>query len=125
MNCPICNNSMMEITVAPCYDCGHEKNEIEKLKKRNRAPKKKKKLEYYKYEIFGQEIVLCEFCYYDFDSYDPFYLGLQEDIPLHTFKHRLEIIENPKEEKDYYCEKCQKRLKFLNFLKNARKNNNT
>jgi len=116
---------MTEITVAPCYDCGHEKKEIENLKKSNSSPKKKKKHEYYKYEIFGQEIILCEFCYYDFDSYNPFYLGLQEDVPLHSFKHRLSKIETPKEDKDYFCKKCQKRLKFLSFLKNARKINNT
>lgn len=116
MKCPICNTEMMKIEVAPCYDCGHSKNEIEDMKKGAH--------DYYQYKIFGEDIVLCDFCDSDFNSYVPGYFGLSErytkDYPFGDTRTKIKYLET---QKDYYCENCQHRLAFLNFLKKVRERN--
>ncbi len=119
MECPICNSDMASIEVAPCYDCGHSKEEITELKNDEH--------EYYLYEIFGEKIILCDFCDADFDSYYPEYFGLLKDLPQeYPFDQNRLKIEDAEVKTDYYCKKCQRRLAFLNFLKTVReKNKNT
>ena len=116
MNCPICHDDMITIEVAPCYDCGHLKNEINEMKNGEH--------EYHHYKIFGVDIVLCDFCDADFDSYKPGYFCLPEthpqDYPFSERRKRIKILET---QKDYYCKNCQHRLAFLSFLKIVRKIN--
>lgn len=116
MNCPICNDDMITIEVAPCYDCGHLAIEIDEMKKGEH--------EYYHYKIFDVDIVLCDFCDADFDSYEPRYFGLSDahpqDYPFSENRTRIKKIET---QKDDYCENCQHRLAFLRFLKTVRETN--
>ncbi|MDG3414910.1 hypothetical protein P5E37_29165 [Vibrio parahaemolyticus] len=113
MKCPICNSVMESIDVAPCWDCGHSRRELEELHNDEH--------EYFIYKIFGTEIVLCDFCDADFDSYYPEYFGLPEGLPQsYPFSSQRTLLKDPKVQLDYYCSECQHRLKFLNFLKEVR-----
>ena len=102
---------------APCYDCGHLPEEIEHFKNGK-----------HKYRIYdvheGLRLQLCDFCDVDFGSYKSEYLGLENEkrIGFEDFEFIAEL-ENPKLEKDKYCHECNKRLKFLIFLRDIREKN--
>ncbi|MFC0682595.1 hypothetical protein ACFFGH_32605 [Lysobacter korlensis] len=110
-NCPICSSALTPIQVAPCFDCGHAQRELEDWAHG--------KHEYRVYRIWGQDIVLCDFCDADFGSYFPDYWGLPEgplpDYPLDL----VSIVENPQLSQDGYCNQCQHRLAFLRFRQQA------
>ena len=117
MKCPICNIEMKCIDVAPCYDCGHSNNELKELSDGGH--------EYHKFSIFGEEIILCDFCDADFGSYYPDFFGLSGKVPADA-QYELELIDkitNPTPIKDFYCEDCKHRYAFLNFIKKAREYN--
>ena len=117
MKCPICSSTMNPIDTAPCYDCGHMQSELDEFRNDEH--------EYHWFKVFGQTIILCDFCDADFGSYFPDYFGLPGrlseygEYPLKMLKK----VEKPEIEKDYYCEKCQHRLAFLQFLKLSREIN--
>jgi len=117
MKCPICENQLEEIDVAPCYDCGHAEGELKELKENYH--------EYHVFKVFGQEIVLCDFCDADFGSYYPDYFGLPGEYPQDYPMELLHKLEKPEIEKDLYCSECKHRKDFLEFLENARKANRT
>jgi DNA-directed RNA polymerase subunit RPC12/RpoP len=98
---------------SPCFDCGHEPNEIEHFNNNEH--------EYYVVKVFGLEIQLCDFCDADFGSYNPSYFGLKEGpVEKHMSASFSDKISKPVIEKDYVCQQCSHRLKFLEFLKKAR-----
>ena len=115
MQCPLCSDRLELRAVAPCFDCGHAPDELGELEREEH--------DYHRYELFGQTLVLCDFCDVDFASYYPEYLGLPEgscrDYPL----ERLSKVDSPKPAEDWYCPSCQRRLAFVSFLVNAREHN--
>ncbi|AMU96973.1 hypothetical protein TP47_03775 [Xanthomonas citri pv. aurantifolii] len=106
-SCPICSLQLQEIDVAPCFDCGHVPGELDECIHGEH--------EYHAFEIWGQEIVLCDFCDADFGSYFPDYWGLPAgplpDYPLHLVRK----AERPGIGRDLYCANCNHRLEFLLF----------
>ncbi len=102
---------MQPIDVAPCFDCGHAQQEIEHLSQGEH--------DYHVFEIWGCEIVLCDFCDADFGSYLPRYWGLPEG-PLPDYPLRLiRKLQSPKVSQDAYCASCKHRLAFLSFRQQA------
>ncbi len=113
--CPICSGSLEERVVAPCFDCGHAPEEIKEYEQG-----------YHKYHVFslwGEELVLCDFCDADFGSYYPDYFGLPEGLPLEYPLELVRQLEKPLLSKDLYCHQCKHRLAFLSFLANVRVHN--
>ena len=98
--------------VAPCYDCGHEKSELAELARGEH--------EYHLYTIYGQELVLCDFCEADFDSYDYDYLGVPEETANNYPLKLIAKVDNPRPKQDKFCLECDHRLAYLVFLKNVR-----
>ena len=115
MRCPVCSGELEERDVAPCYDCGHASSELGELSRGEH--------DYHVFTIFGQEIVLCDFCDADFGSYMPEYLGLPSGSPM---DYPLELVRKviaPRSSRDGYCVECQHRLAFQLFLKAVREYN--
>ncbi len=106
--CPICDGALEQRDVAPCFDCGHMDRERECLANGDH--------EYHWYRIYGERVVLCDFCDADFDSYYPEYLGLPEGLPQQYPLERLELLSDPGMTSDSYCPDCGHRLAFLTFL---------
>ncbi len=117
MLCPICRGNLEMRKVAPCYDCGHTPDELTDLANGIH--------DYHLLTIYGQEIVLCDFCEADFDSYDPDFLGLPEECANNYPSERISKLDDPRPSQDDYCPECDSRLAFLVFLKNVRDNNST
>ena len=67
-HCPICYTALETREVAPCYDCGHDPEELVHLAEGRHT--------YDEIETLGARAVLCDFCQSDFSSYDPTYFGL-------------------------------------------------
>ena len=110
--CPICYTELEEIECAPCYDCGHLPEEIEHFKSGKHT--------YTIYDVYrGLKLQLCNFCDVDFGSYNPEYFGIGKKLDLGGFTF-VQESQNPKLEKDKYCPECERRLKFLTFLKEIR-----
>ncbi|WP_395742026.1 hypothetical protein [Prosthecobacter sp.] len=114
--CPLCFSPLERREVAPCMDCGHHPEELQHLREG--------KHQYAEYEAFGKlPIVLCNFCWIDFLSYDPAYFGVSPrklraacPFPL------LRVIYPPPEHTwDNVCPECQRRLAWLDFVVAARK----
>jgi hypothetical protein len=115
MNCPICSGELNEIHVAPCFDCGHAPDEIGECLRGEH--------EYHRFKLWGQSLVLCDFCDADFGSYYPDYFGLPGSLPQ---DYPLELAAKPESRAittDMYCSSCKHRLAFLQFLKAAREHN--
>ena len=74
--CPICFGRLEIIYAAPCYDCGHDGNEIDHYKEGKHT--------YHEFEVFGFPIVLCNFCMVNFSSYDPEYFGFSQGTKVGT-----------------------------------------
>ena len=108
---------MRERTVAPCFDCGHAESELRELAAGEH--------EYHRYRVFGQEIVLCDFCDRDFGSYYPSYFGLPGEA-RGARNYELDLVarvDDPQPAADFVCESCEHRLAFLKFLATARRAN--
>ncbi len=115
MECPICSGALKEIQVAPCFDCGHASDEHEECQQGAHK--------YHRFNLWGQELVLCDFCDADFGSYFPSYLGLPEGAPQDYPLELIAMVPSPAIAKDLYCNHCKHRLAFLQFLKAARAHN--
>ncbi|WP_202845214.1 hypothetical protein [Luteimonas saliphila] len=106
-DCPLCSTELQRINVAPCFDCGHLPTELEHLAQGQH--------EYHVFEIWGHEIVLCDFCDADFGSYFPEYWGMPQgphpDYPLRLICK----LDNLGISQDLYCGSCNRRLAFLLF----------
>ncbi|QTF08962.1 hypothetical protein HC231_14370 [Brenneria izadpanahii] len=109
--CPICAGELRPIPVAPCFDCGHVRGELKECKRGEH--------EYNVWQLWGQELVLCDFCDADFDSYTPVYWGLADkqngSYPLQWIRK----VERPRISEDLYCPNCKHRLAFLLFRQQA------
>jgi hypothetical protein len=102
--------------VAPCFDCGDMPSELGELDRGEH--------EYHWYSVFGQRLILCDFCDADFGSYLPEYFGMPEGpCGSHYDLERLERLSNPLRQQDWCCPTCQHRLAFLAFLEAARGHN--
>lgn len=113
--CPICSTRLEPRAVSPCFDCGHAPSELEECAQGAHR--------YYVYAIWGQEIVLCDFCDADFGSFYPDYFGLpagpRQRYPLELVRR----AEAPAVSRDLYCPHCKHRLAFLEFVARARAHN--
>ena len=110
-DCPLCTGPLSPIEVAPCFDCGHAPRELDECRRGEH--------EYYVVELWGRELVLCDFCYADFGSYFPDYWGLP-DGPLPDYPLRIvRDVEKLAVAQDMYCPTCQHRLAFLRFRHHA------
>ena len=111
-DCPICSTELQSITVAPCFDCGHAPAEVEQFARGEHR--------YHVFELWGREIVLCDFCDADFGSYFPDYWGMPQrphpDYPLRLVR----ALESPATGQDFYCGNCKHRLAFLVFRQHAK-----
>lgn len=117
INCPICSTQLQPIEVAPCFDCGHAPRELDECIRGEH--------EYQLFELWGREIVLCDFCDADFGSYYPNYWGLPKG-PLPGYPLRLlRKLENAGIGQDLYCPSCDHRLAFLLFRSYAMAHNAT
>ncbi len=106
-SCPICAGALEIIEVAPCFDCGHSPGELVELARNEH--------EYHVLEIWGHEIVLCDFCDADFGSYFPDYWGLPSGpLPDYPLALRRKVID-PEIDRDWFCSACRHRLAFLLF----------
>ena len=113
--CPVCESALESRAVAPCLDCGHELSELDELRRGEH--------EYHVYELWDEQLVLCDFCDADFGSYYPEYWGLpQGPLPDYPLK-QVRKLEHPSIEADWYCATCKHRLAFLTLLKRARAKN--
>lgn len=110
-DCPLCAGPLTLIEVAPCFDCGHVPRELDECRRGEH--------EYHVFELWGRELVLCDFCDADFGSYFPDYWGLPEgplpDYPLQLIRR----VEHPDIAQDMYCAACRKRQAFLLFRHHA------
>ena len=107
--CPICSTPLKPIRAAPCFDCGHASSELDECVADSH--------EYHLFRIWGEEIVLCDFCDADFGSYYPDYWGLSGNTPGEQ-SYELELLEklvSPRVSEDLYCPSCERRLAFLRF----------
>jgi len=95
VNCPICKSFMTKIDVTPCYNCGHESIEIKNFKVY--------KNEYFLSKIYEEEIILCDFCVADFESYQADYFGVKNKSQVATVVNPIKKILNAEIKKDYYC----------------------
>lgn len=105
--CPECGFEMEQIQCAPCYDCGSLPEELTHFHE--------KEHEYNWYEVFGQEVILCDFCDVDFGSYNPSHFSLSRTISYSRDLKFLALVKEPKIEPDFHCDVCRHRLKFINF----------
>ena len=113
--CPICLSKLQEQQVAPCYECGHETRELDEYRQG-----------YHKYNLFSiwdEELVLCDFCDADFDSYYPEYFGLKKDVHIEYPLKFVSEVEKPALSIDLYCPTCKHRLVFLEFIAKVRRKN--
>ena len=112
--CPLCYTILELIDCAPCDDCGNQAEEINHF---NEGIHTYKIFNVYK----GLKLQLCNFCQVDFGSYKSEYLGFKnkETLFINDFEF-ISDVKNPEITKDKYCPSCNKRLKFLNFIKKIR-----
>ncbi len=88
-HCPIYHTALEVIDVAPCWDCGHMKRELDELAKGEHT--------YSELRVSGDHrIVLCDFCDADFGSYLPTYFGLPESGRVIDDPHLEFVRELPK-----------------------------
>ena len=115
MLCPICRGKLETRKVAPCFDCGHDPKELSDFANGVHN--------YHLLEIFGNRLVLCDFCSADFDSYDHDFLGFPEELANNYPLEYISKLENPHLGQDGYCPECQHRLAYLVIIKNIRDKN--
>lgn len=112
--CPICYTELEVTECAPCHDCGHSELELKHFKEGIHR--------YNIYDVYkGLKLQLCNFCDIDFGSYKSGYLGFKDNrrIGYENFDFVSEV-EPAALEKDKFCPECNKRLKFLIFLRNLK-----
>ena len=103
--------------MAPCYDCGWKKIEIEHFHEEEHS--------YCEFEVYGSKLILCDFCAFDFSSYSPEYLGFPKGKKLgygtvgFGLLRDLTTVECALG-KDKFCNTCEARLKFLEALQEMR-----
>ena len=106
---------MTDRAAAPCYDCGHSESEIGEFERGEH--------EYNVFDLWGHELVLCDFCDADFGSYFPEHWGLPPGpLPEYPLNH-LHLLALPTLTTDACCPTCNHRLAFLKVLAAARAKN--
>jgi len=111
--CPICYTPLETRDVAPCYDCGHDPEELVHLAEGRHT--------YDEIETLGARVVLCDFCQADFSSYDPTYFGQPRSARIGRSSMQLiRTIRDPRAAIDKFCPTCRHRLAFLRFVVEAR-----
>lgn len=119
--CPICFSELEKCQTAPCYRCGVSEMEIQHWKDGIHR--------YSENEMFGQRIVLCDYCLYDFCSENGTFYGLTSKTAKSWVEIRPEMITHCKSLdqtqliSDKYCSECEQRFAFLRFLEQARLHN--
>lgn len=98
--------------MAPCYDCGHDPQELAHLAAGRHT--------YDEVEVLGTYAVLCNFCQADFLSYDPTYFGRPLGRLVDGDIRYVRRYSDPRCTIDKYCPACDRRLAFLHFVERAR-----
>jgi hypothetical protein len=112
-HCPICDAELETREVAPCYDCGHDPEELVHLAEGRHT--------YDEIEALGVRAVLRDFCQSDFSSYDPTYFARPAGTPIgRTHFQFIRTVRDPRAGVDKFCPQCQHRLAFLFFVQQAR-----
>src|SRR5262245_56304310 len=111
-HCPICFAQLETRELAPCYDCGHDPDELRQLAEGEHT--------YDEVAVLGARAVLCDFCQVDFASSDPTCLGRARGRPLGRDIQRIRAIAEPHATIDKFCPECRRRLAFLRFVVEAR-----
>src|SRR5205085_12458687 len=94
-----------------CYDCGALPEELVHLQEG--------KHKYAELELFGSNLILCDFCQVDFDSYSPGYFRRTGKPRFSSQMRFVRDVEKPSLSNDKYCPNCHRRLVFLRFLAHA------
>ena len=111
-HCPICYTALETREVGPCYDCGHDPDELRQLAAGEH--------EYAEVEVLGARAVLRDFCQADFPSYDPTYFGRPRGKQVGWDMQLIRAIRDPRPTTDKFCPTCERRLAFLRFVAQAR-----
>ena len=113
-HCPLCYGELETRDVAPCMDCGWDPQELEHFTAGKHS--------YAELEVlFGERLVLCDFCQVDFASYDPTFVGLDAGACIGLKDMRfVRDIDGPSLGKDKFCPSCHHRLAFLEFVARVR-----
>jgi hypothetical protein len=111
-HCPLCYTELETREVAPCYDCGHDPDELRQLADGEHT--------YDEVTVLGVKAVLCDFCQVDFSSYAPTYFGRPLGRPVGGDMQLVRGVQDPRPAIDKFCPVCQRRLAFLRFVVEAR-----
>ena len=112
-HCPICYTALEVREVAPCFECGADRGELEDLADGEHT--------YAELIALGAPIVLCNFCQVDFSSYDPRYFNRPRGTKLGLGEFQfVREIRDPAPGWDKFCPHCQQRLAFIRFLVQVR-----
>ena len=112
-HCPFCQTLLETIDVAPCWDCGWQKDELRQSLNGEHT--------FSEFKIFGElSAVLCNFCDVDFGSYDPKFFGLQSKATIGFEKMQFVRSVDAVIRKDKFCPECKTRLAFIRFVQKAR-----
>jgi len=110
--CTECKIPMRKEDVTPCICCGGDPKE------------RTHSHEFYKCDIYNKEVIMCDFCYYDFPSIIPEFLGLDSIEELEDLiKFTSKITINNKKSTDFVCPKCNERLVWQNLIQTIKNNN--
>jgi hypothetical protein len=111
--CPICSTALEVREVAPCFECGADRGELEDLAAGEHT--------YAELLALGARIVLCDVCRADFGSYDPAYFNRRPGMRLGPSDLQVvRELEDPAPALDGFCRRCQQRLAFIRFLVQVR-----
>lgn len=114
-NCPVCFEPGIQKELTPCMDCGGEESEKDHYTEH----------EYKEWEVlFGERLILCNFCDADFASYKTDFFGFKNGRSI-GFEHFnfIKDIRDKKLKIGWYCSSCQMTHSFLNFVAVCRENN--
>src|SRR5262245_23508381 len=120
--CPACYGELEVIELAPCARCGWDKNEIAHFGVGKHI--------YSEFEVYGTELVLCNFCDVDLSSEDSEYWGFSPKKRLGygspEFRKLRDIpIEDLRINKGLFCPACGQTKKYLEAVCKSREANRT
>ena len=114
-NCPVCFTPMISKELTPCMDCGGHDSELDHYKEHD----------YKEWEVlYGERLVLCDFCDADFASYNTSFFGFKNrrTIGLEHFNFVKEIHDK-RLRVGLFCPSCHMTHDFLKFVAVCREKN--
>jgi hypothetical protein len=111
--CPVCGGELEVREVAPCFDCGADRGELDDLAEGEHT--------YAELLALGAPVVLCDACQADFSTYDPRYFNRPPATTLGAGELQfVRALRDLAPTRDGFCRRCQRRLAFLRFLVQVR-----